>query len=678
MTTPVMEEGTVLWEPSAERIRAAKISAFMDWLRTDRGVEAEDYADLHRWSVDEVEQFWAAIRRYFGVGSDTGTEPVLVRGNGAEHARWVPNLRLNYVDSLLDHPDDDVAVIDWGEERRPASLTYGELRAQAGAMARSLVGLGVGPGDRVAAVMTNSVPAIVAFLATASIGAVWSSCAPEFGTEGMLDRFSQIEPTVLVAVEGYRYGGRHYSLDHKIEALEASLPTVVATVVVPSEPDPDNRLAAPPARVRRLTWASMLAEPAPLQPTPVAFEHPLWILYSSGTTGLPKPIVQGHGGIVLEHLKAVSFHCDLGRGDRFFWFTTTGWMMWNFLMSGLLVGATILCYDGNPAWPDPGALWRMASELSITYFGTSAPFIESCRKGDIVPRRDAGANVIRTVGSTGAPLSPEGFVWANSTVGDDVLVASMSGGTDVCTGFLGACPLLPVRVGELQCAQLGAAVDSYDENGRSVVGEVGELVITEPMPSMPTGLYGDQDGSRLHDSYFATFPDVWRHGDWVKLTPEGGAVIYGRSDATLNRGGVRMGTAEFYRVIEALPDVADSLVVDTSELGREGELVLLVVPATDASTVATTKLSEATVSQLRQVIREQLSPRHVPNRIIGVPALPHTINGKRIEVPVRKMLLGTPIDRAVAASALDRPEALHSLLEVVSANGLLPSGTPPT
>jgi acetoacetyl-CoA synthetase len=676
MTHPVTEEGTVLWEPSAERVEGAKISAFMDWLRTDRGVDAEDYAALQRWSVGQLEQFWAAIREYFGVGADDGAKPVLVRGNGAEHARWFPNLQLNYVDGLLVQPDEDIAVIDWGEERRPASLTYGELRAQAGSMARALVGLGVGPGDRVAAVMTNAVPAIVAFLATASIGAVWSSCAPEFGTEGMLDRFTQIEPTVLVAVEGYRYGGRYYSLSQKIVALEASLTTVTATVVVPSELDADTELAAPPARVRRCSWASMLDEPGPLQPTPVAFDHPLWILYSSGTTGLPKPIVQGHGGIVLEHVKSVSLHCDLGPGDRFFWFTTTGWMMWNFLLGGLQVGATILCYDGNPAWPDPGALWRMASELSITYFGTSAPFIESCRKGDIVPRRDAGANAIHTLGSTGAPLSPEGFVWANSAVGDDVLVASMSGGTDVCTGFLGACPLLPVRVGELQCAQLGAAVDAYDENGRSVVGEVGELVITQPMPSMPTELYGDGDGSRLHESYFATFPDVWRHGDWVKMTPTGGAVIYGRSDATLNRGGVRMGTAEFYRVVEALAEVADSLVVDTSELGREGELVLLVVPVTDPSTVATTGLSDDLVTHLRRVIRDQLSPRHVPNRIIGVPALPHTINGKRIEVPVRKMLLGTPIERAVAASALDRPDALQGLLDVLSAHDLLPSATP--
>ncbi|HEX4244524.1 MAG TPA: AMP-binding protein, partial [Acidimicrobiales bacterium] len=324
MTSPVMDDGTVLWEPSAERVRGAKISAFMDWVRTDLGFDAEDYGALQRWSVNELDQFWSAIRRYFDVGSEDGSEPVLLRGNGAEHARWFPNLRLNYVDSLLSHPDDDIAVIDWGEERRPASLTYGELRAQAGAMARALVGLGVGPGDRVVAVMTNSVPAIVAFVATASIGAVWSSCAPEFGTEGMLDRFTQIGPTVLVATAGYRYGGRYYSMSEKIEALEASLTTVAATVVVPADADPDHELTAPPARIRRLSWASMLAEPAPLQPTPVPFRHPLWILYSSGTTGLPKPIVQGHGGIVLEHLKSISLHCDLGRDDRFFWFTTTG------------------------------------------------------------------------------------------------------------------------------------------------------------------------------------------------------------------------------------------------------------------------------------------------------------------------------------------------------------------
>lgn len=665
-----MDEGTVLWEPSPERVAAARITAFLEWLSAGGVGPFRTYDELWRWSVADLEGFWDALRRYFGVGPDVAG-PVLVRGHRVEGAHWFPELRLNYVDAVGRHPDGEPALVSRDENGGRRALTYGELRAAAGAAAAGLRRLGVGRGDRVAAVLPNGAEAAVGLLAAASIGAVWSSCAPEFGADGMIDRFGQIEPGVLLTSTGYHYGGQRFEMSPKVAALERSLDHLRATVVVPG-PGREG-LGPPPPGARRIDWSELLAAPAPLAPEPLPFEHPLWILYSSGTTGLPKPIVQGHGGILLEHLKSVALHCDLGPGDRFFWFTTTGWMMWNFLMGGLLAGATVVAYDGSPRWPDLGALWRMARDESVTFFGTSAAFVETCRGAGLSPRLEVAPTSVRTLGSTGSPLSPEGFAWAATEIGEDVLVASVSGGTDVCTAFLTGCPLLPVRAGELQCSALGAKVEAYDGAGRSVVGEVGELVVTEPMPSMPLALWGD-DGRRLHESYFAAYDGVWRHGDWVKLTPEGAGVVYGRSDATLNRGGVRMGTAELYRVVDEVDGVADCLVIDTSELGRAGELVLLVVPANAGSKQdggpsgggLTPQLEE----EIRRRLRRQLSPRHVPDRIIAVPVLPRTINGKKIEVPIRRILLGLPVERAVSPSALDHPAALDSVLGALAAAGL--------
>ena len=662
-----VREGDLLYVPPPERAAASGMARFMRFLATE-GTAAKDYDELWAWSVSNLEEFWQSLARFYAVrlgGFEAGS-PVLVRGKGAEGAHWFPGATLNYADQVARQEPERAAVIALDEAGNRTEVTYGELLAAAGRAAAGLRRLGVGEGDRVAAVLPNGLPAIIAFLATAGIGAVWSSCAPEFGAPSMVDRFRQIEPKVLIICESYRYGGREFDLSEKVRELEGALGGLEATVVVQGRPGEAGRLAVvPPGGLRRLAWDELLAAEGRFEPVQVGFEHPLWILYSSGTTGLPKPIVHGHGGILLEHLKAVGLHSDLGPTDRFFWFTTTGWMMWNFLVGGLLVGSTVVCYDGSPVHPDPMALWRMAAEIGVTFFGTSAPFLETCRKAGLSPRSELDLSAVRSVGSTGAPLSPDGFAWATSEIGDDVAVGSVSGGTDVCTAFLHACPLLPVYAGELQCAALGAAVAAFGPDGRPVVGRVGELVLTEPMVSMPIALWGDDDGSRLHASYFAEFDGVWRHGDWVKRTERGTFVVYGRSDATLNRGGVRMGTAEFYRVVEAIDGVEDSLVIDTSELGREGELLLLVVPRT-GETAASLE------GRIRDELRRQLSPRHVPDRVIGVRALPRTLNGKKVEVPVRRVLLGASPESAVSRDALSDPEAMDEVLEALRDVGAAP------
>jgi acetoacetyl-CoA synthetase len=651
-------EGELLWEPSPERSSGSRVAHYIGWLRESRGLDFESYTALWQWSVTEVGAFWESLVGYFDVKLGGRYDRVLMRPAAGEiaGARWFEGAELNYVGSALGHPDEDEAIVAVDELGSIERIEYGELRELVASAAAGLQELGVGRGDRVAAVLPNNAAAVIAFLATASLGAVWSSCAPEFGAPSMVDRFRQIDPKVLVAADGYRYNGRDYDLAGKIGDLREALPSLAATVLVPCRPGEGFGELAGGTSDQLVHWGELFAAGPAVAPVPVPFEHPLWILYSSGTTGLPKPIVHGHGGIVLEHLKAVGLHFGLRPADRFFWYTTTGWMMWNMLLGGLLVGSSIVCYDGSPAWPDQSRLWSLAADAGITCFGTSAPFLEACRKSGLSPRAELDLSCVHTLGSTGAPLSPDGFAWATSEIGDDVLVGSVSGGTDVCTAFVGSCELLPVRAGELQARALGAAVAAFDPSGEPVVGEVGELVITEPMPTMPLFLWGDADGSRLRASYYDAFPGAWRHGDWVKITEEGSCVVYGRSDATLNRGGVRMGTAEFYRVVESLAEVADSLVVDTSALGEDGQLILFVVPAGDAGDAGELR------DQLRRVIRQQLSPRHVPDRIVLVRAIPRTLNGKKVEVPIRRILLGTPAGAAVSEDALANPDALSDLL----------------
>jgi len=642
----------VLWSPPPADARTrSRMGAYLGWLEEASGLRLATYDEAWRWSVADPGAFWTSVWRYFDLDADGSPDRGLV-DDSMPGARWFPGTALNYAENVLRLPGkgpDDVVVIGRSQTRGPTDLTAAQLRDQVAGCRTGLAALGVGPGDRVAAFLPNVPEAIVALLATASLGAIWSSCAPEFGTRAVIDRFGQIEPKVLLAVDGYRYGDRDVDRTAELAEIRAALPSLEATVVLPYL-DAGRAATVPDA----VSWAHLLAGAAPLGFERVPFEHPLYILYSSGTTGLPKPIVHGHGGITLEHLKALALHTDLGPADRFCWFTTTGWMMWNYLVSGLAVGSTVVTFDGNPAHPDLSGLWRLAAETSTTYLGTSAPYLMACRKARLEPGRTLALAALRGVGSTGAPLPAAGFEWLRDAVSASIPLGSLSGGTDLCTGFLGPSPLVPVWAGEISCRMLGAKIEAFDEAGRSVVGREGELVITAPMPSMPVGLWGDADGSRLRAAYFETYPGVWRHGDWLTITERGSCVISGRSDATLKRGGVRIGTAEFYGVVEALPEVGDSLVVHLEdEGGGPGELLLFVVPREGRV------LDTETRRRIATELRTELSPRHVPDEIIAVPAVPRTLSGKKLEVPVKRILLGAPPEATASKDALADPRSLE-------------------
>jgi acetoacetyl-CoA synthetase len=653
--------GAVLWAPDEKTVHDARITRFMGWLAAERGQAFAGYEDLWRWSVTAPGPFWGALWDYFEVLGERG--PEVLTGTVMPDVRWFAGATLNYARNALRTAWTDparTALIFAAERRLTGSLTYAELAEQVARVARGLRALGVRRGDRVAALLPNVPEAVIGLLATASLGAIWSSCSPDFGARSVIDRFAQIEPKVLIACDGYTYNGKDYSRIDVLADVAAALPALSAVVMVnvlargDDPPESPRAWEGSPPPHTPLAWADLGAGTGPSEPEfeEVPFDHPLWVVYSSGTTGLPKPIMHGHGGIVLEHLKALSFHQDLKPGDVFTWYTTTGWMMWNYLAGGLLAGLTIVLYDGSAAYPAPNRLWRLAAEHGITYLGVGAPYLVACMKAGLEPGRDHDLAALRAVGSTGSPLPPEAFGWVYESVKRDLLLGSFSGGTDLCTGFVGPCPLLPVRAGIISGRCLGAEVEAYDEDGRPVTGQVGELVITQPMPSMPVGFWNDPGGARYRESYFETYPGVWRHGDWIELLPDGGCIIYGRSDATLNRGGVRMGTSEFYRVVEAFGEVADSLVVDTGRLGAEGRLILYVVPA------AGSQLNDELAGRLRAALRAQLSPRHVPDEIHQVPGIPRTLSGKKLEVPVRKILLGADPERAADPNALANPEVL--------------------
>ncbi|MFD3357333.1 acetoacetate--CoA ligase [Streptomyces fradiae] len=645
------EPAEPLWQPDQDRIASAAVTRFQAWAAERHGAPATGgYPALHRWSTDHLDTFWQAVTEWFDVRFATPSTRVL--GDRAmPGAQWFPGATLNYAEHALraaDQRADAPALLHVDETHEPTPVTWAELRRQVASLAAELRALGVRPGDRVSGYLPNVPQAVTALLATAAVGGVWTSCAPDFGARSVLDRFQQVEPVVLFAVDGYRYGGKEHDRRDTVAELRRELPTLRAVVHIP--------LLGTDAPEGALSWDALTSTDAEPRYEQVPFDHPLWILYSSGTTGLPKAIVQSQGGILLEHFKQLGLHCDLGPDDVFFWYTSTGWMMWNFLVSGLLTGTTVVLYDGSPGHPSVDAQWRVAERTGATLFGTSAAYVMACRKAGVHPARDHDLSKVTCVATTGSPLPPDGFRWLHdefADAGHDLWIASVSGGTDVCSCFAGAVPTLPVHIGELQAPCLGTDLQSWDPDGKALVGEVGELVVTNPMPSMPIRFWNDPDGSRYHDSYFDTYPGVWRHGDWITVTDHGSVVIHGRSDSTLNRQGVRMGSADIYEAVERLPEIRESLVIGLEEPDG-GYWMPLFVHLADGAT-----LDDALTDRVKRTIRAELSPRHVPDEIIQVPGVPHTLTGKRIEVPVKRLLQGTPLDKAVNPGSVDNLDLLR-------------------
>lgn len=645
--SPPDGHGQLLWSPSAQQMQASRLHHYQQWLASYKDVPLGSYEDLWQWSVDDLEGFWQSIRDHFGVIGEGECTPVLGT-HQMPGAQWFPHMRLNYAENVFRNASAEWPAIISHQENAPLrEVSWAELERDCAALAARMRDWGVQAGDRVAGYLPNWPQTVTAFLACASIGAIWSSCAPDMGPSVVLDRLRQIEPRLLLAADSYSYNDKLHDRAPQVEELLAQLPSVQRVVHVPGP------LAAgrPLAWRDRVDWADALRESAPPRYERLPFDHPLWIVYSSGTTGLPKAMVHGHGGIVLTHLKTMALQHDLRPGDRLLFLGSTGWIVWNLQVGALLTGASIILYDGNPAWPDGEALWRFIDEQGVTLFGCGAAYLINCMKDGLRPRDCARLDRLRAVNATGSPLPVDAYKWVYDAVKSDLWLASISGGTDIASGFVACAPTLPVYAGEIQCPELGVAAYAYDDAGQPVVGEVGELVITQPMPSMPLYFWSDPGQQRYRESYFDTFPGAWRHGDWIRFSERRTAVIYGRSDSTINRFGIRMGTAEIYRVVEALPEVRDSLVVDLEYLGRPSFMPLFVVLQPGAM------LDEALKARIRAAIRTQASARHVPDDVLEVVDIPRTLSGKKMEVPVRKLLLGAPSEKVASPDSMQNPDS---------------------
>ncbi|MCF3944793.1 acetoacetate--CoA ligase [Oceanobacillus alkalisoli] len=651
-----IQEGTLLWEPTQERKENSNLNHFMVWLQQHRKLSFDSYDKLWDWSVTELEAFWEAMWGYFDIGSSTPYQSVL-SARQMPGAKWFEGATINYTEHVFRNRDSEKTAIIYTSEVRPElrEVSWGKLYEDTLAIQQTLKKLGVQKGDRVVSYSANNYETVVAFLATASLGAIWSSASPDFGTQSVIDRFKQIQPKVMFAVDGYRYGGKEFDRLETVQSIQAEIPSLEATITIPYlKIDADfSKLKSP------ISWekAAENTEEKNLTFEHVEFNEPLWILFSSGTTGTPKPIVHSQGGMLIEHLKALTFHCDLGEDDRFFWFTTTGWMMWNFLVGGLLTGTTIILYDGNPAYPSTDTLWKLAQDTKMNLFGTSASYITACMKEDLKPKEKFDLSALQNISSTGSPLPPEGFKWCYDNVKADLWIASVSGGTDVCTAFVIGAPILPVYAGELQCRGLGAKVESFDEAGLAHIDEVGELVLTEPFPAMPIFFWDDAAGTRLYESYFDLYDGIWSHGDYIKVTNRGTCVIYGRSDATINRGGIRIGTSEIYRAVDKIPEIEDSLIVDIPSPSGDSITPLFIVLKEGY------ELTRELKASIKKQIRDYCSPRHVPTGIYVAPDLPKTLNGKKLEVPVKKILMGQSAERVVNKGSLGNQQALDYFLE---------------
>lgn len=643
----------VLWTPTQERYDASSMAQFERFVSETRGLDFEDYNAMWRWSVDDLEAFWNAIWDFFDVRASVRPEKMLLKRQ-MPNMEWGTGGQLNYAENVLKHAlgrESDPALIVQSETFGRSELSWGHLQKQVASVAARLRGMGVEQGDRVVAILPNTETALIAFLATASLGAIWSLCAPDMGHVAILDRFKQIAPKVLIAQDGYVHAGKTVDRRGILAQINAGLPSVVQFVTLPFVGAlPEGHMA----------WDDLTGDDAQFEAVQVPFEHPLWIVYSSGTTGNPKPIVHGHGGIILEACKQ-SLHMDVSQKDRFSWLTSSGWIMWNSQWMALGQGAAVAIYDGAANYPDMGTVWRFVAGEKLTYFGAGAAFFSTCMKAGTTPREDVDLSALRSLGATGSPLSGDTYDWIYRDVKADQWLAPISGGTDLAGAFVLGHPGMSVRAGEMQCRALGNAVRAYDPLGNELVGEVGELVCTEPLPSMPLFFWGDDDGVRLFDSYFADYPGVWRHGDWIAIDADGASVIYGRSDATINRKGLRLGSAEIYQAVEGLDAVLDSLVVDLEFLGRESFMPLFVVPAAGVT------FDDALKEQINAAIRAQVSARFVPNEIIEIAEVPRTLSGKKLEVPVKKLLLGGDSAKVVNRDSMANPDSFDFFIAYAKA-----------